>query len=87
MVTTSPWGLAIARSALPVWLTVRDRALKKENDALKTKLAAERARNKSLAKVAVELALELEQAKEELAQGATVARLPRSRTTTSPQLR
>ncbi|MFF3291474.1 hypothetical protein [Streptomyces sp. NPDC003023] len=43
-------------------------------------MAAERERNKTLTRVAVELSLELEQAKEELTQNADVVRLPGSRT-------
>ncbi|WP_200306148.1 hypothetical protein [Streptomyces adelaidensis] len=58
----------------------QNRALKEENAALKADLAAERERNKTLTRVAVELCLELEQAKEELTQNADVVRLPGSRT-------
>lgn len=58
----------------------QNRALKEENAALKTDMAAERERNKTLTRVAVELSLELEQAKEELTQNADVVRLPGSRT-------
>ncbi|MFG2500874.1 hypothetical protein ACGFSB_22010 [Streptomyces sp. NPDC048441] len=58
----------------------QNRALKGENAALKADLAAERKRNKTLTRVAVELSLELEQAKEELTQNADVVRLSGSRT-------
>ncbi|MCX4458745.1 hypothetical protein OOK58_43330 [Streptomyces sp. NBC_01728] len=57
----------------------QNRALKEEVGSLKADLAAERQKNKVLAKVAVELSLELEQVREELAGDSKVARLPMPR--------
>ncbi|MFB7668890.1 hypothetical protein ACFC1R_34060 [Kitasatospora sp. NPDC056138] len=53
----------------------QNRTLKDENTALKADLATEREKNKALAKIAVELSLELEQAREELTSAPTVARI------------
>jgi hypothetical protein len=52
-----------------------NQALHQENTKLKAAFAAERARNKTLTKIAVELSLELEQATEELAQVRQIPRL------------
>jgi hypothetical protein len=73
---------AKAQHAAPVAVerfVEQNRTLKEEVAALKTELAAERARNKMLAKVAVELSLDLEQMREELAGSSEVVRLPKRR--------
>jgi hypothetical protein len=57
-------------------ITEKNKALQHEITVLKTDLATERERNKTLARVAVELSLELEQARAQLAQQASVTRLP-----------
>lgn len=53
----------------------QNRALKEENATLKADLATEREKTKALARIAVELSLELEQAREELASAPTVTRI------------
>ncbi|MEU2248523.1 hypothetical protein [Streptomyces sp. NPDC019224] len=71
-----------AQNAVPAaveQVAEQNRALKEEVASLKADLAAERQRNKVLAKVAVELSLELEQVREELAGDSKVARLPMPR--------
>ncbi|MGW9025671.1 hypothetical protein ACWGQ5_15940 [Streptomyces sp. NPDC055722] len=73
---------AKAQNAVPAAIekiAERNRALKEEVASLKADLAAEREKSKVLAKVAVELSLELEQVREELAGDRQVARLPTRR--------
>jgi hypothetical protein len=69
-----------AQNAVPAaveQVAEQNRTLKEEVARLKADLAAEREKNKVFAKVAVELSLELEQAREELAEASAIARLPR----------
>ena len=73
---------AKAQNAVPLAIekiAEQNRALTEEIAILKADLAAERQSNKVLAKVAVELSLELEQAREELAGDSKIARLPMPR--------
>jgi len=61
-----------------------NRVLQGEITRLKADLIVECEKNKTLARVAVELSLELEQAKEEIAQGSSVVRLPSNRSGSIP---
>jgi hypothetical protein len=60
-------------------LTEKHAAVKQELAAAKEELARQRTANSVLRRVVVELSLELEQAKDELADDSTVTRLPVTR--------
>ncbi len=71
-----------AQNAVPAAvekIAEQNRALKEEVTALKAELVAERDKNKVLAKVAVELSMELDQSREQLAAESSVTRLPTRR--------
>lgn len=61
-------------------VTEQNAALKKQLVATKESLAAERERDAALVRIATELALELEQARAELASAQQVSQLPAPRT-------